>query len=81
MTGYYPDLQVIHRQLRKVSDKLAFEYRSVMLASKDLIRRHEIADALEASFLKRYFGTDAQILEFARELIDGEKKDGKGAQS
>ena len=74
-TDYFPDLQNIHRRLRRISDKLAFEYRSVILASKEFARRHEVADALEANFLTRYFGSNVQILEFARELIETGKKD------
>jgi hypothetical protein len=71
---YYPDLQHIHRRLRKISDKLAFEYRSAILASKEFSKRHQIAEALEAKFLTRYFGTNAQILGFARELIENGNK-------
>ena len=66
---YYPDLADRLKQLRKVSDKLAFEYRSELLASKEFARRHQVADMLESGFLARYFGKDARIVQLAKELI------------
>src|SRR6266700_256428 len=66
---YYPDLADSLSRLRKVSDKLAFEYRSELLASKDFARRHQVADMLENRFLARYFGKDAKIVLLAKELI------------
>jgi curved DNA-binding protein CbpA len=75
---YYPDLSNCYRRLGRISDKLAFEYRSAILTSKEFSRRHQIADALENNFLRRYFGTNATIIEFARELIkNGNKKAAK----
>ena len=69
MVEYYPDLEDSLKRLRKVSDKLAFEYRSELLASKDFARRHQVADMLESRFLARYFGKDAKIVQLAKELI------------
>jgi curved DNA-binding protein CbpA len=75
---YYPDLTDRYKRLSKVSEKLAFEFRSALLASKEFARRDEIANALENGFLQRYFGTNPTVVEFARELIkSGNKKAAK----
>ena len=75
---YYPDLAEIHRKLARVSDKLAFEFRSELLASKGFANRHQLAKALESRFLQRYFGTNPRIVTFARELVEaGHKKAAK----
>jgi hypothetical protein len=67
---YYPDLAEIHRRLTRISDKLAFEFRAELLASKEFSNRHQVATALENRFLQRYFGTNPKIITFARELIE-----------
>ena len=75
---YYPDLTALYNRLSKISEKLAFEFRSVILTSKDFSKRHEIADVLENKFLQRYFGTNQTVVTFARELIkSGNKKAAK----
>jgi len=75
---YYPDLLESYRRLGRISEKLAFEYRSAMITSKQFLKRHQIANTLENNFLRRYFGANATIIEFARELIrNGNKKAAK----
>src|SRR5216684_3538493 len=60
---YYPDLLESYRRLGRISEKLAFEYRSAMITSKEFLKRHQIANTLENNFLRRYFGTNATIIE------------------
>lgn len=66
---YYPDLLEIEKRLRAISDKLAFQYRSTILESKNFNMRQRTADNMEKNFLESFFGKNAIILRFARELI------------
>jgi DnaJ-class molecular chaperone len=66
---YYPDVLEIYQRLAKTSDKLAFAYRTVLLEAKDFERRSKIADQMERAFLERYFGTNSEIIRFAKSLI------------
>lgn len=72
--SYYPDLVDINNQLSKISHLLAFSYRAGLLELKAFKNRKELAEAAETSFLKSYFGSNQQVLSFARRLVfDGEK--------
>lgn len=65
----YPDLKEYRSTLTKISTSLAFAFVTAMLETKSFVRRSEIASHLERMFLERYFGTNKQILKFARSLI------------
>jgi curved DNA-binding protein CbpA len=73
---YCPDLSEIHQRLAKTSDKLAFAYRTLLLESKDFKDRRKIADEMEETFLKRYFGSDPKIIWFAKSLCHEGNKAG-----
>lgn len=64
-----PDLQNIRDHLAKTADRLAFAFVVIMLESKKFPQRKEIAQTLEVNFLERYFGTDQEIIVFAKALI------------
>ncbi len=66
---YFPDLSKLHQKLNATSARLAFAFQTTMLEKKQFGQRREIAAELEESFLQTYFGTNAQILDYARELI------------
>ena len=66
---YYPDLAKIVNDLGKVSERLSFTYRTLLLERKDFERRLDIAKQLEKQFLQLYFGTNEEIIAFARQLI------------
>jgi hypothetical protein len=72
--NYFPDLATFEARLKKISFRLAFSFRATLLETKNFDQRSEIADRLEAIFLKSYFGTNDQILNFARLLIDRKMK-------
>ena len=64
-----PDLQKIRDHLAKTAHRLAFAFVVIMLESKKFPQRVEIAQQLEANFLERYFGTNPEIIVFAKDLI------------
>lgn len=67
--GYYPDLVVINNNLSKISNMLAFCYRAYLLDIKSFEKRKELAEVLEQRFLQSYFGSNLEIVCFARQLI------------
>lgn len=74
----YPDLKDYRSTLTKISTSLAFAFVTAMLETKAFVRRSEIASHLQQMFLERYFGTNQQILKYARSLIlAGQKEPAK----
>jgi curved DNA-binding protein CbpA len=71
----FPDLKALRAGLSKISTSLAFAYVTGLLGSKIYEKRHDLAAHLELNFLQRYFGTDEQIIKFAKELILLGKRD------
>jgi curved DNA-binding protein CbpA len=67
--GYFPDLLELQDNLRKISSRLAFTFKAVLLESKAFDRRTEIAQKMEIEFLRLYFGDDPEILSFVKQLI------------
>jgi curved DNA-binding protein CbpA len=76
---YFPELATLHEKLRATSARLAFAFQTTMLEKKQFERRKEIAADLEDRFLQTYFGSNAQILAYARELISKGGKAGSKA--
>jgi curved DNA-binding protein CbpA len=71
---YYSELSAIYADLKRTSYQLAFAFRETMLETKQIPKAKKVANDLEASFLKVYFGSNPRLLTFARELIkDGHK--------
>lgn len=68
--AYYPDLRDIEAWLSKISWRLAYSFRAYILEAKAFERRMEIAKAMERNFLEVYFGTNDEIVKFARSLIE-----------
>jgi len=66
---YYPDLAELESKLSKISWRLGYSFRVCLLESKLFDQRAKAAEVLETKFLETYFGTNAQILSFARDLI------------
>jgi hypothetical protein len=71
----YPDLQQIRARLNKISTSLAFAYVTDLLELKAYAKRQEIATHLEHVFLERHFGSNANVLAYARELIFAGRRD------
>jgi hypothetical protein len=66
---YYPDLQEIEGLLSKIAWRLGYSFKAYMLAEKAFEKRVQIANAMERNFLESYFGTNAALIAFAKELI------------
>lgn len=73
-TSIYPDLQQLRAGLARISTPLAFAYVTGLLDTRAFDKRHELAAHLEHEFLTRYFGTNDEVLRFARKLILGGNK-------
>lgn len=70
-----PDLAQIRKRLSKIAHRLAFEFVVLMIDSKKFDQRAAIADALEKRFLEAHFGTQPDIIKYAKNLIqDGNRE-------
>ena len=65
----FPDLTDIRKQLAKTAHRLAFAFVTVMLETKKFQDRHSLANFMENKFLEQHFGTNKQVIAFAKELI------------
>ena len=68
-TGVYPDVGDRHDELAKLSPTLARTFKLVMLELKKWERADDLAEKLRKEFLRRYFGDNSEIQEFAATLI------------
>ena len=66
---YFPDLAELESKLSKLSRKLAYVFKAYMLEAKPYKNRARVAEAMELDILQTYFGTNDQIVRFARDLI------------
>lgn len=71
---YYPDLQSIETRLSKIAWRLAYSYKAYLLEIKEFEMRHQLSDSVESQFLQTYFGTNPQIIGFAKTLIFAGRK-------
>jgi hypothetical protein len=51
----YPDLLGHYKRLKKISNKLAFEYRAGILSEKEFGRRGDLAVSMESAFFEEMF--------------------------
>jgi curved DNA-binding protein CbpA len=65
-----PDLAVIRKRLSKTAHRLAFEFVVLMIESKKFDQRETIANDMERKFLVAHFGTQPDIIRFAKTLIE-----------
>ncbi len=68
-TKYQSGLSKLEKELERISSRLAFTFRINLLESKDFKRAKLLATELERVYLESYFGTNADILKFAKHLI------------
>ena len=74
----YPDLAELRSRLARISTSLAFAFVTMLLDAKTFPQRVVVASHLEHAFLERYFGTDQNVLAYARTLIfEGRKAEAK----
>ena len=67
--AYFPDLVMIGKSLRTISRSLEQTFKLVLLEKKLFNRRVEVAAELEKRYLERYFGTNSEIIKFAKLCI------------
>jgi curved DNA-binding protein CbpA len=72
---YQPELVELFNKLTKISSKLAFSFKAVMLESKEFDKKENVADKMEFEYLTSYFGRDKRIQSFAKALILGNHRD------
>ena len=65
----YPELAGERARLNKISKGLAFAFVALLVETKSFPRHAIIANEMEGKFLTRYFGSEPEILEYARSLI------------
>lgn len=65
----FPDLHEHRQMLSRTSTALAFAFVMVMIETKNFNSREEIARNMENTFLQRYFGSNNEIVKFAKNLI------------
>ena len=68
-TDVFADLAELRRRLTRISTPLAFSFVTILLESRAFDRRQLISDRLETAFLQRYFGTNEQVLAYARGVV------------
>lgn len=69
VTEFFPDLREISHRLSRVSKSLASSFKLLMLEQKDFENRHQIADQLEQHYFEKYFGSNPQVIQFAKSLV------------
>lgn len=70
----YPDLQEHYLWLNKVAHRLGATYKILLLETKNFQDRTKIAGFMEDEFFKSYFGSNVDIVTFAKSLVrDGKK--------
>ncbi len=72
---YLPDLKRIEKDLRAISRELAFTFRLILLEGKRFGESGAVAKELEFGYLTKYFGDQAEVQVFAKELILEGRKD------
>lgn len=70
----FPDLDALRARLARASTALSFAFVSSMLEAKAFADRVEVAEHLEQAFLQRYFGTNAEVVKYARSLVQAGHK-------
>jgi curved DNA-binding protein CbpA len=71
---YYPDLDAILKKFSKISNSLVMPYKLYLLETKSFSNRNQIADGMIDAYLKTYFGSDEQIVEFAKYLLKNDQR-------
>ncbi|TAG79775.1 MAG: hypothetical protein EAZ24_04225 [Burkholderiales bacterium] len=71
----YPDIELFRARLNKFSTSLSFAFVTTLLVAKAFGRRRELSLQLEGQFLTKYFGSNEQIVDYARGLILSGRRD------
>jgi curved DNA-binding protein CbpA len=66
---FYPDLERITADLKKISSRLVQTFKYYLLETKQYTHRTEISRIIEKNYLESYFGKNEEIIRFGRVLI------------
>lgn len=72
---FFDDLMEIEARLSKISWRLGYSFRALLLEVKEFENRESVAQHLEQQFFEFHFGKSPQIIAFARDLILSGKRD------
>lgn len=67
--SFYPNIEHEHKDLEKISWRLGFVFKLLLLEEQNYSGSSEIAQKLKIGYLSRYFGKDSAVLEYAEHLI------------
>lgn len=71
---YFPNLNSLAKNLSKISKELEYSFKVLVLDGKKFNSAEKIAKELEEKFLQKYFGTNKEIIEFAKNLINSKNR-------
>ncbi len=69
VVSYFPELIKINGRLQDIAWRLAYSFRAALLENKKFENAEAIENVIENKFLQSYFGTNQEILTFAKDLI------------
>ncbi|MBF0290386.1 MAG: DnaJ domain-containing protein [SAR324 cluster bacterium] len=72
---YYPHLNHLESELAKISWKLAYSFRIIVLETKSFKKADDLAKSMRKQFLEMYFGKHPKILKLVEELIRRDARD------
>lgn len=65
----FPDLADHRKRLNVFASSLAFSYVTIILENKGFEQRAQVADRMERMFMERYFGSNQEVLIYAKYLV------------
>ncbi|MBB3048960.1 hypothetical protein FHR99_003234 [Litorivivens lipolytica] len=72
---FYPRIDAISKDLEKLSWRISFAFKLLLLERKRFDDAKEIANKLKGEYLSRYFGSDKEIQAYAEHLIKSGHKE------
>jgi len=74
---YYPELEEYLKKLRRISWKLGFGYKAYIVETKNYEIGAKLYTQMYEEFVKRYFGNNNSIIEFADALLRSNRRSNK----
>lgn len=71
---YRPELHKIEQHLSCISFRLSYTFRAFILETKEFDSAKKIAATMESDFFQSYFGSNQQVISFAKYLINTKNK-------
>lgn len=66
---YYPEIEVVRKNLQKIDETLAISFQLVILSEKDYDHFSEFETILKKAYFERYFGTDKKLNKFVESIL------------